>query len=254
MINLYHRKNELAIDLSTIDNPRAISIAFSGVMYGESQLPNDWILMQGNNKIICICIGNSKPELLLNYSGKIVVNGGDVVDINLQRHYIKVMVEDIDYWERMTTYFDKDSQYWEGLDSFHEDNRRINKTLIVKNNLIAENDELYFEDGTPYHGEYHMDDKFLAMTGPEYSLNSQFLYRRDSSGKLMLGTKRKSNLSRPKNIIRNYIPNIPSVRTNTKSDFEKTKDLKKTSIRDTDSKKGITIDRPSNITKKVRRY
>ena len=104
MINLYHRKNELAIDLSSIDNPRAISIAFSGVMYGESQLPNDWILMQGNNKIICICIGNSKPELLLNYSGKIVVNGGDVVDINLQRHYIKVMVEDIDYWERMTTY------------------------------------------------------------------------------------------------------------------------------------------------------
>ena len=54
MINLYHRKNELAIDLSTIDNPRAISIAFSGVMYGESQLPNDRILMQGNNKIISI--------------------------------------------------------------------------------------------------------------------------------------------------------------------------------------------------------
>ena len=105
MIKLYHRKNEIAIE--AIENISAIDIHYKGKMYGESQLPNDWLLSSTNNRIICLSLGNSTPELLINYIGRINILGGSVIDKSLNTHSINVILEDIDYWENTNSDFDK---------------------------------------------------------------------------------------------------------------------------------------------------
>ena len=51
MVNLYHRKNEIAIDLADVQNVESIDLYYSGKIYGESQLPDDWQLLSNNNRI-----------------------------------------------------------------------------------------------------------------------------------------------------------------------------------------------------------
>ena len=94
MVNLYHRKNEIAIDFKGIQNIAAIQIEYKGRMQGESQLESDWIMALGKSKILCVSLGTSIPELLLNYVGKIEIQGGKVIDKSLNSYSINVLVED----------------------------------------------------------------------------------------------------------------------------------------------------------------
>ena len=107
MITLYHRKNEIAIDLSDLENIASITIHYTGKIYGESQLSNDWILMANNNKIICINSGDSIPELIMNYIGLMNIKGVNVIDRDLKRHSVNVRVEDVDYWQNIEGDYDK---------------------------------------------------------------------------------------------------------------------------------------------------
>ena len=244
MIKLYHRKNELAIDLSGVSNPTAIEIYYTGKMYAESQLPDDWFLMSNQNKIICVSLGDSIPELVLNYVGLINIRSGSVVDRDLNTHYLSVAVEDIDYWENMSVDFDKNTQYWEGLGSNHEGDMQIQYSSIVKNNLISESDEFYFADGTPFQGDYHQHGDGQAMTGSEHSDGSQLIYRKDAKGK-MQDLRKNLNRNQLNKRMVHYKPIIPSVRTSTKSESQKAKDIKKQT---NFSKKEIEIS-PARTTK-----
>ena len=226
MIKLYHRKNEIAIDLSGVSKPRAIEFYYTGKMYGESQLPDDWILFSNQSKVMCISLGNSIPEIILNYVGLINIRGGSVVDRDLNTHYFSVVLEDIDYWENMNVDFDKNTQYWEGLWSEHKWDRQIRHSSIVKNNLISEPDEFYFADGTPYHGDYHQHGDGQAMTGSEHTDESELIYRKDAKGKMQDLRKGLSRNELNKRMV-HYKPIIPSIRTFTKSEAQKAKDNKK---------------------------
>tara|TARA_R100001594_G_scaffold25089_2_gene49120 strand:+ start:5677 stop:6456 length:780 start_codon:yes stop_codon:yes gene_type:complete len=226
MAKLYHRKNEIAIDLSGIQNPAAIEFYYTGKMYAESQLPDDWFLMCNENRIICTCLGDSVPELILNYVGLINIRSGSVVDRDLNTHYLSVAVEDIDYWENMSVDFDKNTQYWEGLGSNHEGDSQIKHSSIVKNNLISGSDEFYFADGTPFQGDYHQHGDGQAMTGSEHSDNSELIYRKDAKGK-MQDLRKNLNRNQLNKRIVHYKPIIPSVRKSTKSESQKAKDIKK---------------------------
>ena len=97
MATLYHRKNEIAIDLTGIQNAASIDIHYSGKMYGESQLPDDWQLMSNKNRIVCLSLGNSAPEVLLNYVGLIYIKACTVIDRDLNIHGVHTKIEDIDY-------------------------------------------------------------------------------------------------------------------------------------------------------------
>ena len=136
MIKLYHRKNEIAIDLSGIQNPAAIEFHYTGKMYAESQLPDDWLLTSSRNKVICLSLGSSVPELMLNYTGLIHIKSGSVIDRDLNKHYLLPIVEDIDYWDNMTVDYDKNTQRWEDLVSTHKKVPLL-YTSIVKKDLMA---------------------------------------------------------------------------------------------------------------------
>ena len=226
MVNLYHRKNEIAIDLADVQNVASIDLYYSGKMYGESQLPNDWQLMSNNNRIICLSLGNSVPELILNYIGLIKIKGGSAIDRDLNIHPLNIIVEDIDYWENMSVDFDKNTQYWEGLGSEHQIDSSVQYSSIVKNNLISESDEFYFADGTAYQGAYHQHGDGQAMTGSEHTEESELIYRKDAKGNIF-DTRKGVNKERIREIMKHYQRNIPSVRGFTKSDTQKAKDIKR---------------------------
>ena len=137
MIKLYHRKNEIAVDLSGVNNPRAITIVYVGKFHGESMLPDDWQFFANRSKITCLSFSqnSSIPELLFNYTGLIHIKGGTVIDADLEKHSFHVSLEDIDYWETSTGKFSTNTQYWDGLDSTHDRGGDISRTAMVKKNL-----------------------------------------------------------------------------------------------------------------------
>ena len=226
MIKLYHRKNEIAIDLGGVQNVGAIDIYYTGKMYGESQLPSDWQLMSNRNRILCISLGNSVPELLLNYVGLINIKGGTVVDRDLNTHPLAIVIEDIDYWENFKDHFDKDTQYWEALGSTHIRDSSIKYSSIIKKNLLSNPDEFYFQDGTPYAGEYHQHSDGQAMTGSEHTDGSMSIYRKDAKGKIF-NPRKKANKRQVMEIMKQVKPTIPMTRKITKSDIQKIKESKK---------------------------
>lgn len=228
MAKLYHRKNEIAIDLSGIQNPRAIDIIYSGRMQGRSMLPDDWMFSANNRRIMCLCLSadGSIPELLMEYSGLIQIKGATVIDVSLEKHAVKIALEDIDYWENMGVDFDKNTQRWEALGSTHTPEPSLIMSSIVKNNLITNANEFFFADGTPYEGEYHQHQDMQAMTGAEHSEGSELIYRKDYKGNLYdirskLSAKQRIRLESIKKI------NIPKTRKVTKSDSQKARDIKR---------------------------
>lgn len=226
MATLYHRKNEIAIDLTGIQNAASIDIHYSGKMYGESQLPDDWQLMSNKNRIVCLSLGNSAPEVLLNYVGLIYIKACTVIDRDLNIHGVHTKIEDIDYWENMSDNFDENTQYWTGLGNIHEKDRSIKYSSIVRKNLIAPSDEFYFKDGTPYVGEYHQHGDGQAMTGSEHTNSSELIYRKDANENIFNARKRVSK-RQVIEIIKQVKPFIPITRKITKSDAQKIKESQK---------------------------
>ena len=250
MIKLYHRKNEIAIDLTGVENPAVISFSYTGKMYAESQLPSDWFVASNQNKVMCVSLGNSVPELLFNYVGLINIRVGSVIDRDLNKHYINTIVEDIDYWDNMTVDFDKNTQYWEGLGSTHELDRNIRRSSIVSNNLLTNPDEFYFADGTPYQGDYHQHGDGQAMTGSEHSEESEYIYRKDANGNIF-DSRKKMSKAEAKRLISHYKPIIPSIRRYTKSETHTAKELKKQAGF---SKKRIDTPRVQTTVKTIKGY
>ena len=193
MANLiYHRKNEIAVDCTDVENISAIDIYYSGTMYAESSLPNDWQIFSNKSRIMCLSLGDSVPELLLEYSGKIRISGATFIDKSLKKHNVGIVVEDIDYWEKSLSKWATNDQNWEVLGNIHESSRGLNHTSIITNNLLAKNGEFFFFDGTPYEGSYHQHGDGQAMTGEEHSEESEFIYRKYSTGKLYNPRKKLS--------------------------------------------------------------
>ena len=216
MVNLFHRKNEIAIDLSGVGNPASIEIHYNGKMYAESQLPDDWQFLANKNKIVCFSFGNSIPELLLNYTGLISILGGTVIDRDLNKHGLNIIVEDIDYWYKTDSDFDKNTQYWEGLGSIHEKDKTIKYSSVVKNNLTAYAEEYYFEDGTLFQGEYHQHGDGQAMTGGVHAKDSEMLYRKNPNGEL-LNPRQKMSKREVMTLKKKVEKFIPSIRAESKS-------------------------------------
>ena len=185
-MRLYHRRNEIAIDLSDMDAVAGIDIHFSGNMIAESMLPSDWQLMANDNRIICISFGFTNPEILFNYTGAIKINGVMVYSRDLKRTGVPIIVEGIDRWTSHKGIFDSDGSSWGDLGQTHEAPLSgVRGAVIVRNNLLTNPDEFFFKDGLPYEGEYHQHQDAQAMTGAEHTEESIEIYRKDEKGKIL---------------------------------------------------------------------
>ena len=193
---LYHRKNEIAVDLSDLNSVGAIDIYYTGKLYGESFLPEDWQVMAHKDRILCISFGNTIPELLLNYTGLINIRGATAIGRDLIKHPISIIVEGIDYWGNFRSDFDKQGQIWNDLGGKHEPARNIIGTHIVRNGLKTNPGEFFFESGAPYNGDYHQHQDGQAMSGAEHEKDSKLIYRKDSKGKIFNPRKKMSKSQR----------------------------------------------------------
>ena len=192
MVKLYHRKNEIAMDFTGLDSVGAIDIIYSGKMYAESMLPDDWQLIANKNRILCVSFGHSIPELLFNYTGSIKIKLVTVIDRELNKHPASVRVSGIDDWGSESGHFDQIKQQWSSLGSTHVREPGLLKTSIVKNNLLTKPDEFFLADGLPYEGEYHQHEDGQAMTGEEHSEESIGIYRKSRNGKIFNPRRRAS--------------------------------------------------------------
>ena len=229
MVTLYHRRNELALDASSLTGLSAIEINYSGKMQGESQLDDNWMMRIGKNKILimtlsCSCDSCScSPEILLNYNGKIDIKSAVAVTRDLVKHPVSISVEDIDYWENITSSFDTNSQYWDGLNSDHQSNESISYSNIVTNNLQTNNNEFYFKDGMPYNGAYHQHGDGQAMTGAKHTADSEFIYKKDLNQNI-IDIRKNINKREVLEVMSQAPAFIPTIRRYTKSNLDKVKD------------------------------
>jgi hypothetical protein len=185
-MRLYHRRNEIAIDLSDMDAVAGIDIHFSGNMIADSLLPSDWQLMANDNRIICISFGATNPEILFNYTGSIKINGVMVYGRDLKRTGVPIVVEGIDRWTSHKGIFDSDGSSWGDLGQTHEAPLSgVRGAVIVRKNLLTNSNEFFFKDGLPYEGEYHQHQDAQAMTGSEHTEESIEIYRKDEKGKIL---------------------------------------------------------------------
>ena len=223
---MYHRKNEIAINCGNIQDPAAITINYRGKMVAESMLPNDWMFRVNSSKIMLISLGESIPELLMNYKGAIKILGATIVTRSLESYSLRVEIEDIDYWNNITSEFDTTNAYWGAFNSYHERIPDLAYTSMIQNNLLASPGEFFFRDGKPYNGDYHMHGDFQSMTGAEHSEESEFIYRKDENNRIVDFREKKSK-GRVKQILRKHGIGIPKTRIATESDSEKIKKAQK---------------------------
>lgn len=226
---LYHRANEIAMEFPTIDTVAAIDISYSGKMYAESMLPDDWQVFQSKGRILCVSFGNSTPELLFQYNGLINITGGQVIDRDLNIYPIHVFVSDFDYWENITGKFDSDTAYWADYSVTHKAQPKLSTTSIVKNYLTTKPDEFYYADGSPYDGDYHQHGDGQAMTGGKHDEDSVEIYRQDNNGNIV-NPRRKTKKRDVIKIVQKKLPptiirsrgqsSVPGLRQQEGSDTE----------------------------------
>ena len=214
-VKLYHRADEIAMDLTGLDSVGAIDIYYTGKMYAESMFPDDWQVFDRKGRILCVSFGDSFPELLFQYTGLINISGGKVVDRNLKSHPITVIVSGFDYWENITSEFDSDTTRWVDYSRVHTREKGLLGTSIVRNNLTTKPNEFYFEDGVVYHGDYHQHQDGQAMTGGEHQEDSVNIYRKDENGKIFNPRKNKTKRQTIK-ILKKQIIKEDSIRAITK--------------------------------------
>ena len=185
-MRLYHRRNEIAIDLSGMDAIAAIDIYFSGNMVAESMLPSDWQLMATDNRIICVSFGTANPELLFSYTGLISISGAMVYGRDLKKTGVPIVVEGIDRWTSHKGKFSDDGSSWDTLGKTHEAPLQgVIGATITRNNLLTNPNEFFLADGLPYEGEYHQHQDGQAMTGAKHTDDSIEIYRKDGNGKIL---------------------------------------------------------------------
>ena len=214
-VKLYHRANEVAMDFSGLDSIGAIDIYYSGKMYAESMLPNDWQVFETTGRILCLSFGNSFPELLFEYSGLINIVGGKVVDKDLKSHPIVIIVSDFDYWENITGEFDSDTTRWDDYSQVHTRQSGLLRTSIVRNGLTTKPDEFYYSDGSSYYGGYHQHGDGQAMTGLEHTDESIEIYRKDNNGEIFNPRKKRTKRQITKLIKQKVTPIITRTRAST---------------------------------------
>ena len=224
--SLFHGKNEISISLAGIENIACIQIIYTGKMHAESMLPDDWLVTANKNRIICLSLGNSVPELLFNYIGLIKIKGASIITRDLQIYNVIIEVGGLNIWEKINSDYAFEDRLWESFSNTHFKETAIIRTSIIKNNLTAKVNELFLKDGTSYQGEYHQHNDGQAMSGSEHTDGSEPIYRKDANGRIF-DTRKGANKRQAMEIMKQIEPLVPRTRKITKSDAQKIKESQK---------------------------
>ena len=197
MIILEQYPDSLNLEISGERDIRAIDITFKGRFHAESLLPDYWTILSSQSRMICMNLFNYQsmgpnasighPQgTIFNYTGSLLLKNVTAYDIDSNVRNVIIKLENNDIWDTNLSVFDISEDYYTSYNkSPSRAISKINAVKIVKNNLTSKIDEFYFEDGTPYQGDYHTHENGQAMTGGEHSRNSKDIHRKDANGNIV---------------------------------------------------------------------
>ena len=196
-MNISYGDGEVRLDAKTI-NVRAFDIRYKGTMTAESELPSSWTMINRNNRLIGFSLGDFQPELLFTYEGDIRIISCDIADLENMYSVFPSRVR-LDYWQDSHTKLEDFTQFPEDAKETINRGRLPKNTTLKQINLQTEQGEWFFEDGTPYSGEYHTHGNGTSMTGSKHTKESKNIFRKDAKGnifKLTTGQPRTARTAR----------------------------------------------------------
>tara|TARA_R110002020_G_scaffold412833_3_gene622403 strand:- start:2370 stop:2816 length:447 start_codon:yes stop_codon:yes gene_type:complete len=127
-MNISYGNGEVALE--TNDKVVGLQIHFTGKINIESNLPDDFNVYLGNNKIIIFSMNlDVLSELLFTYKGTFRIDNciasnkhGEKIDINIQNYYLGYWQRQNNTWETGSKWQDLKSKYTIGYKVFKQKN------------------------------------------------------------------------------------------------------------------------------------
>ena len=191
MAKLYYGGGKCTIE----GNVRGVHIKFRGNVVIEDKTSDSFAIVQQKNGIMIFPIGKGTLNELFDYVGEFRILSAQSANEQGEKEPTTIH-RVMDYTELLNTKSEDMTTKSEDLSSTYTSGRKVAKTVLkqpyIPNlNTSTHNVDLYFEDGTEYHGDYHIHlADNAAMTGNGHGGDSQDLYYM-SRGKL-IPTKNKS--------------------------------------------------------------
>jgi hypothetical protein len=210
--------NDKIVCLETDVILKAMEISFSGNLYINSLLPNDYLVRKGNGKIIILKFNNSQEQVedLFEYDGACRIYSAKIVDENLLEHFLDIVQiivtwnkmgkGDSNYaWEFLTTDYNKllnnsRNDYVDrvryktisGVKTKYTERKPVSnkykkdRNISVLGNQTTNGKEYRIKgEKAPYSGLYHINTKTMkAMTGASPDKTSKELIKLKKSKKL----------------------------------------------------------------------
>ena len=152
-------------------------IVFSGTYKLESYNPHNFYISYNKGKIIGVGMGNTLAETpFLKYKGDLKVNSCKVVTTDMEIINLMPKLIRNDKFNYVRNAFDGENLKFENLDNVGIVGKIPNKTTvrIITKNLTARFGQLTLR-GASYVGDYHLHHTGLAMTGADYTEDSEIL-------------------------------------------------------------------------------
>lgn len=193
-IQLYYGNGEIKLESDGLFG--GMQIKYEGIVSFEADLPENWIFMGNENKLIFVSFGATElPSILCTYKGGLKItscigyslDGRKVVNVSANfnnPHYIELLNSNP---ENITSNIEK-------MNVTHEKGGK-SKFKIRSINNFAKKDEFYYKDGTPVETNMpiHYDERFRAISGGIETKESKPLFRKDAKGKLQTELKEVRN-------------------------------------------------------------
>ena len=199
-MKIYYGSGEVRFE-NPISNIGAFEIRYKGIINAESELPSSWMMMNNERKIIGVNMGDTQPETLFTYIGNLIILSCTVTDRELNQTSASTVSEGIDYINKLNTKFEDFTQYPEDFDGTYVVGTIPKRTSIHQVGLLTEQGEWFFEDGTPYSGEYHTHGDGQSMTGSKHTKDSKNIFRKDAKGKIFKLEKIKRTTTRRRSAV-----------------------------------------------------
>jgi len=176
-MKLYYGNGSCTIEGSA----RGVEIRYRGAIDIEDKTSDSFVITHQNNGIMIFPIGEGTLNDLFDYTGELKILSTFVVNSNSEK--VSTTIRRVmDYTELLNTKSEDMTTKSEDLSSNHVSGRRVAKTILKQPhwenlNTSTHNAELYLQDGSLYHGAFHIHlADNAAMTGKEHTEESQDLY------------------------------------------------------------------------------
>ena len=188
--NLYIEKDGEAI---------AVDIHYIGIISGTSNLPQGYMIADNNERMLILRMTeDSMPEHILSYEGEFILKRVELYNVNNKKITASIETFSAKHNEISDTWSQLNSNWVEYTgEHYYGQSYRGKKSNIVQNNLTTDTGNLFLRDGTAYMGDYHLYSSGRAMSGKEYSEDSEVLYRKKRKIRI-----KKRKIVRPKQLFK----------------------------------------------------